>query len=600
MASETNIMPRKISRRAARWAKTALLGILLVIALLVIVKAARGIAAWWTLGQARSYCVEASRLLDNGQTDQGIALLLKAWQMAPEEPGILREIAQRLDELPARASDAAVLWRKVANHPSATAEDSVKLAAALVKTANASAARHVLESLPADVRQRPGSLEIEADLLMIEGREQESEELLRFALEKSPDDPKARTRLAKMQLNSIFNEIRQEARRTLWELSRGGGKMASKAMLALSTQPLSGSEIMEARAIISSNSGIKSTDRLAILAACARQQPALADELVMEESQRIAGKRPEDCTEYFTWLADMGQADRILQGLSENGNTKTDGSREKGEPILTTVEPKAEVLKSRDLFLAFGDALIIKKDWNSFSTLLMRHSLPVGIEEAALMKAICANGMGDPLEEIDSHLAVALTYVRNKKDPFGLVRVADQAERLERFHLALQALINFPPSNQIMHQEVLRRSYRLQKAMGLTEDLLTTADAILETQPELVPYVDEASYLRLLTGREMERELHRFSPEHNNVYIEASPLSQLVWSLSAFQCGSLNAARQWLDGMNGSGLAVGHRAVFAGLLKLTGRAADAFRIAEKIPPGAILPEENWFLQQALN
>lgn len=600
MDTEADNKTRIKSRRTIRWGRKALVGALLIAAMLVLAVTVRGISSWWNMGQARNYCEEAKRLLDNGQTDEGLTLLIQAWRMAPKDAGIMRELAQRLDELPNRASDAVNVWRDVANLPSATADDKVSLTAALVKTASAPAARQILEKLPADVRQRPGCLEIEADLLMIEGRAQESEILLRSALEKSPNDPKARFRLAKLQMNSLFPEIREEARRTLWELSRSGGKVASKALLALSTQPFSGSEIIDARAIMASNSGISSADRLAILTACAKQQPALADELITEESRRVAGKRPEDCTEFYTWLSDMGQADKILKDLSEHGVAQAGDSSEAGTTASVTIEPKDAVLSSRELFLAFGDALIMKKDWNSFSTLLTQPSLPVEKEEVALMNAISADGTGEPAEVVDRHLAVALAYAQNKMDLSLLIRVADQSERLERPRLALQALMSLLPSNQIMRLDVLQRSYRLQKALRLSEDMLTTADAILETQPKLMPYVDEAAYLRLLIGRDFERELDRFSPGKKDVIMEASPLSRLAWSLSAYYSGSMDAAGKWLAGMDGTGLSAGQRAVFAGLLKATGRAAEAFRIAEKIFPDSILPEEKWFLEQALN
>ncbi len=601
MASEEKNIVGSKSRRSARWGEKVMAGILLAGVLLVIVVTARWVSAWWSMGRARSYQADATRLLDSGEINQGMALLVQAWQLAPQDPDIMRELARRSDKIPERAADAANFWHKIVNGPSATVDDSVSLAAALVKTTKAAAARHVLETLPVEVRQQPRTLEIEADLLMIEGREQESEKLLRIALERSPNDPDARFRLAKMKQTSAFDEIREEARHTLWELSRGGGKLASKALLALSTQPFSGSEILDVRAILSSSSGINNTDRLAILSACARQQPALADELVLEEAQRVAGKNPEDCAEYYTWLAKMGRAEIILNDLSENKAAKTAGSATAPAPAPLAFEPKAVVFESRDLFLAYGEALIMKRDWSTFSSLLTRPSLPIENKDAALMKALCAQGLGESVEVIDGHLAVALTFARTAKDAFELIRVADQAGQLNRPQMELQALMSFSSPNLIMRLGVLQRTYRLQKAMGLTDDLLTTADSILEAQPGMVPYVDEATYLRLLTGRDIEPVLNRFSPEQKDVPIEGTLSSQrLIWALSAYQCGSLDAARRWLDGMDASGLAVGQRAVFAGLLKATGRAADAFRIAEKIFPSAVLPEEKWFLQQALN
>ena len=43
----------------------------------------------------------------------------------------------------------------------------------------------------------------------------------------------------------------------------------------------------------------------------------------------------------------------------------------------------------------------------------------------------------------------------------------------------------------------------------------------------------------------------------------------------------------------------GARAVFAGLLAISGNASNAYQVAEKVPASLLLPEERRFLARAL-
>jgi len=549
----------------------------------------------WKTAEGRKLSNEAAKLVAAGEADRAIPLLVKAWQKAPKDPSVLRELARTCDELPSNAPQAALFWQRLTDSGQATPGDRLALAAALVRIEDAKAARAVLNSLPGHVRQTLKGVEVEAALLGSEGHEEEASRMLLDAWRNAPGDLSARLRLATVEFSSPFADVRDEAGQRLWEIAGGDGKEAVEAMQILASSSPSLAHAEEIRGLVSKKSGISNADRLRILGACISQFPKLTAEVVAEESRRVEGRPPESIPEFYEWLARLGMATRILQDL---GETQRLPASSPPDPRSPTLVPKPAVLKSRDLFLAYGDALIAAERWNDFAAVLSKPGLPIDRTDLELMEALCARGLSQPTRTVEAHLASALQMARNARGLDALFHVADTAEKLGVTSIALEAL-DLLSSNRKSRLECLKRIFRLQQDLTDPDGRLRTAEAILKMQPGLAPYGDEALYLSLLTGKGLEQALHRVatSPEGENA--SGTPLRRLAGALAAYQCGDAELVRQRLEGLAPGSLTAGPRAVLAGLLAETGREIDAFRIAEKIRPAALAPDEIWFHRKAI-
>ena len=288
-------------------------------------------------------------------------------------------------------------------------------------------------------------------------------------------------------------------------------------------------------------------------------------------------------------------AARILQDLSAAQQVPVTLSQVGAAPLL---EPKDAVLKSRDLFLAYGDALIASKKWNEFATLLARPSLPVERVDVELMQAICDRGLSLPGKTVEGHLTTALSLARNTRNPSELSRVAETAEKLGVPAIALETL-ELLSMDRRSRLESLKRIFRLQLESSDPEGRLRTAEAILEIRPGLAPYADEISYLSLLTGKGIEQTLQRVATSSDGAGTMAAPLRKLTSALAAYLCGDTGLVRRNIEGLVPGMLAAGPRAVLAGLLAETGREIEALRIVEKIHSAALTPDEFWFYRMAL-
>lgn len=550
---------------------------------------------WWRSWEAGRLGDQAAKLAAAGDADRAVQFLVKAWNKKPEDPSILRKLARRCDETQGAAMQAATFWEKLSGTGRATAEDRLALATALGRINDWQAARAVFNSLPPPMRATLKGIEVEAGLLANDGREEEASKLLLEAWRKAPDDPSARFHLAKVEFSSPFADVRDQAGRKLWEIAGGSGRESVEALEILAISQLTLAHAQDIRDLISRKPGIANADRLRILAACIRQFPKLAAEVVAEESRRVEGRPPESIPEFYEWLARLGMAERILRDLAEPRQPPAASTPDAPPP---PIEPKPAVLESRALFLAYGDALITSERWKDFAAVLSRQGLPVGRCDLELMEAICARGLSQAATTVEAHLSSALKLARAARNVDALSRVAEEAEKFGFPAIAIEAFEQLSADRRL-RLDSLKRMHRLQQDMMDPDGRLRTAEAILELQPGKAPYADEALYLSLLTGVGLERALHHVETAPPHASGQDSPLNKLARALAAYQCGDIDSVRQRVDSLAPASLAAGPRAVLAGLLAAAGRIAEAFRVAEKIPAAALTPDELWFHRKAV-
>ena len=573
-------MPSKLERSRRR----KLIAFMLVVLLLAVV----AVCSPWILEkchreQARAFSSEASRLMEERDFAGAVPLLVKALQKSPQDADVLRHAARACDALANGAHEAVTFWRRLCEGGSATWDDRISLAAALIRAADVPNARRVLAEIPAAERGSLRYVELQAKLMENEGREKDALMALREAWRSHPDDPACQLKLAQLDMNSPFGPIRQKAVDVLWDLARNNPQLAASSLRAIaSASQLSLADVKNIREVLAKDEHIDARDRLAILGACLRKFPHLASEFVAAESPRVAGRDPEDCVEFYEWLARLGDADRILHDLAVPGSAS---------PKLKPV-----VMKSRDLFLAFGDALIARSKWQEFSDMLQSGNLPVSTTDAELMRSMCAKQLQGG-GEVDSHLGAALSAAKLTHDPVQMERVVDAAERLERPALAVEAckaLLNENPASRV---SVLKRVFRLQQNVRDGNGMLETADELVSAAPALTMFADLSIYLRLLTGRDLEAAMQQVRSTAQNDPV--SDLRRLSMALAALQSGDLKQAALILPRIEMAKLPAGARAVYAALTVKAGAGNADFAEIAKMQKALLLDEEQWFLDAAL-
>lgn len=554
-----------------------------------------GLLVWWgkTLRdshQARRASEEGAALAAQGKFDRAIPLLITARMTAPNDMNVLRNLARSCDAMNANAKEAVRCWQTLVDSGKGTMEDRISLAAAMVKVTELAGAQRILDSLPESERQQMKVLEIQAAILRKSGRENEANRMLRAVWETKPEDADCRLKLAQLDMESPFEPLQQKAAGTLWQIAREGKSGVGPALLTLvKSLEMTPAVMSEVRSLVAAHPEIPSAERLRILEYCYKKNPAIGHDLANEEARRYAGKKPEECQEFYEWLAKLGDTGRILKDLSEPPAAGTPA----GE-----LHPREMVMHSRALYLAYTYALMNDSRWREASALAERSQSPLSVFEAEMIRATCAKGMAKSGDEMDKHLSAALASVRGARDLPAVLRVADLAEKIQRPRLALEAYATVATDSS-QRLEALKHMFHLQQEMRDGDGMLHTAESILALNSSLLVYSDQLCYLRLITGTGIEAAVDELGDAQPQAVTSARPLRRLSAALACQWMGNRGEAERWLTGLEHRNLPAGARAVFAGLLTQLGRQSEAFPIAEKISTDYILPEENWFLRVAM-
>ncbi len=545
----------------------------------------------WDLSRNQITMAESTRLFEKGEIERAILLLSKMLQREPNNPTVLRDLARKFKEFQ-RWNDSLGLWERLSKRPEATDDDRIEYAGALIKSGDDSTARKLLESLPSPVRQRTRYVELQAVLLQQEGRNQEAEKMMVEVWQRTANEPSSRLKLAELGFASLPDALRGDAGRILWEFARGSGPLSIDALVTLASFRPKATEVEEILKIINSRDDIKAANRFNILRQIIQQIPAMTDGIVNAESKRFENVSLDKRGEFYEWLASLGHSPRIIQDLSEP--TSQSSLHEK----TSVLRPKKIVFSSGKLFLAYADALIMSRMWDDLGAMLQNSELPLSRVEAELMLAIAAQSRQQSLTTVETHLSNALNLARYAKGTDQLWRVAHVSEKLNMLGTSLEALDLISKDHRSRFKSLVR-SYQLQQVLHESKTMLQSAEAILNLKPGLQPFADEALYLGILTGLRIENasEIMVEPPDASDP--KSTPLRRLAKALAAYHYGDMERVRLCLLGLNPSGLQPGPRAVMAGLMDETGNKAEGYRIAEKIIPYALMPDELWFYNLAI-
>lgn len=165
---------------------------------------------------------------------------------------------------------------------------------------------------------------------------------------------------------------------------------------------------------------------------------------------------------------------------------------------------------------------------------------------------------------------------------------AGLSERLGMPELALEGLLHLATAVEARRSEFLLHAKSIAESSKNTRALLEVTRGLQQMNPANAQIAEELAYLRLLLGEEMEVVLS-----------DATKSPVLFRALAAYRLGDRSTLDQVMSShLKADGMPPGRRAVLSGLLATTGKPAEAFQIAEKVPEGLLLDEEMAFLKLA--
>jgi hypothetical protein len=522
----------------------------------------QGFKTWLARREARAV-IQAVREERWAAAIEGI---ISARKLAPDDPEVLRAMIDFLKQTGSDRVTLAQLLRQLGDQEDLRLDDRLLWADTLLATGDASGARQVFEKIPLETRETAESLQIAAKLVTAEGRPDEAREINRRITQLAPESPESRLALALEDRSSPSGEKRDAARATLWDLARLGSRIALEAITHLTIDPrLTVAETEELLAINERHPHRSLPVRLGVISAQARLQPARREQLLDAEIARFQSGGGGPLEDIARWLALEKQHARLLR-----------------------IVPGTLASRSRELYPIIAQSLAEEGRWSELKEMLTASKPPVSRIRADIWLAEAESHLQKDLAESRRLLETCVEAARLEKDVSNLLASVVLAEKLQLPDIALNACQLIAAMHPPSAVEALQRAQGHAATLQDTAALLGIARQLHALRPSSALFASQLAYFRLLLGDEMEK-------------VDPASLKDdtLLAALAAFRFGDRETlARHMAGAPAGQDLAAGQRAVLAGLLATSGRPAEAFQIAEKVPAALLLDEERSFLERA--
>ena len=450
---------------------------------------------------------------------------------------------------------------------------------------NILAARKLWDRIPQAARQTAEVMKLTIALLKEEGRPQEAaaEESLLF--EKFADDPEIAVFKAAADLKAAFPELQNAALLRLWHLAEVENEYSLNAIWLLSQQSnLTLFEATRLLALADKQTAISPAERLKIVSMVMRLDPPRREDLLKAEITRYHQGGTQIQAQLVSWLAEEKEYEAIMQLV-----------------LAGSKVPKAALMKSPELFTYVVQGLAGQERWSELLELIPKgEKLPVSNALAATWRALAASHLRpNDAREPRVYLEEALREAKLGKNRFVLSVVGRMAEEGNMADLALQAYHVLAGPEYGQEIEMLEKSWQMATLLKDSGELLRIAERFTKLRTENLQWVRRRDFLRLLRGERfetvMEASLNQL-PRGGEGQVEF----YLLLALKAYRFRDLDQMSANLNNIETTvGLTAGERAVYAGLLAISGKIGKAFQLAEGVSTQMLLKEETVLWEKAL-
>ena len=529
--------------------------------------------------------LEATAAQDWRRAYQALTL---ARQRAPEDVEVIMAMVTFLKATGSDPGSLAQQLQLLAQQRPLTEEEELLLGRSLISSGKIKDARAAYEKMPSQQSARQSSLELLASILTAEGHHKEAAEIARRAEAQTAESPETHLKAAVADLGSNFTEVKNQARKQLWQFAELSTKTGLDAIHQLALDP--GLTLPEARqllVLVEQNPLKTLVARLQVVSALMRLQPDLRKQLADAEVKHFFNSKNGSREEIAYWLM-----------------------RERLNEQVFALVPRELAVQSRELYPILMQSLAQAQRWEELQELLKLQRPPVASSLLDLAMAEVQSHLQPDMREARRLLQGTVENAAQAGDAPTLLRAAMLAEKLNLADISCRAyksagLLSSASKANVEALAHLQKSVELALVAKDTTTLLEAARWLHELSPSSAVFADRLNYWRLVLGVEMETvDLTSLQQKNElkaalNVPLERIP-APLLHALSDYRLGDRTAMQQHLAQLNsGTSLAAGPRAVAAGLLSLVGKPDRAFQLAEKIPGALLLDEELTFLKRAL-
>ncbi|GEP44675.1 hypothetical protein [Brevifollis gellanilyticus] len=573
--SQDNLPQELLAKPSKPWLTWVMAGLLVM-----------GVASWWlgpplmrkgSIFMARHHAAKAVDLMERQEWGQAQAALEKARAWKADDPKVLRALADFLTATQSDPVSTLHYLRLLEVIGQITEADLLRMGQLYVLQSDAANAEATLAKLPAAARERRPALEVLANVQRLQGRAQLAADTLRRALLLDRHDPMCRLRLAMLDQSAAFPEIRDQARQSLWDLTKGKDQAALLALDNLAHDPrLTPTEADQLVAAMEAHPDRTEEVRLAVLSGLLRARPERKKEIVDAEITHMQTVLPEQLLPNLTWLLQEKQPQRIVE-----------------------FRPRDFFTKSSLLIQAYLQALGDLGRWEEVDKLLSRPAgMPVSPAFIAFWRARATRQIDTDPTRVRQHLSAVYEATGHGRDGATATAAAALAEEAGVWDVAAQlyeGLAEHQPKSRVT---MLEKVHQMALRTRDTEAVLRSSDRLLALRPNNQQYVLSDLYLHLVSG--VGLEIRRLQIDLGKIPPPASDEDRLCLALAAYRFGDLEELRRHLGTIvDPKTLSPGQRAVHAGLLSISGQVGPAYQIAEQVPTGLLLKEEARFLGRAL-
>ncbi len=582
------------SSPASAVARGELRRVLLAFAALVLA----GVGAWlaWPLA-ARVYkgwrvhrqLSTLSENLEKREWAAAAGALRQARKLAPEDSEVVRASLDFLElrggwERDPRGTIALVQQLQEAG--AATPADLALLGRMHVLQGRTAEGHAVYDQFSTEVQQTRPARELLADILQAQGRQEGAAEVRRELLAERMDDPASLRQLATLDMAGSASR-RDAMRQRLWQLVRAEGPSRLTAVELLArdkdvTPPQVGElhQILASPAVSTAASQAeRDAAHLHVLSGQMRASPQSREELITQELQAWKDRPPAHVWPLIQWLSREGEHERILRVL-----------------------PPALAAKFTDLLPLYVEALRRTRQWEKLDAFLAAGGIDPAFSQAQKMlwqAEVRARLDTEPSRA--RQMLARLLEEAGRGDNLALtMQVGELAEQLGQWDLAQRCFTacagKHPPFRPIM----LAKAYEMADHQHDGPAMLAACAALVALNPQNPALQDRKLYLQLLLGIDLETAEQQIASRTPSQEPPRASQRHLMQALLAYRQGRHDLVQQALPKVQDpTVLPAGQRAVYAGLLKISGGdPARVFRLLEKISPALLLPEEKQFAQRA--
>ena len=574
-SSENDVPKKRIPWLLRHWGLSSFVLIILlgILGLILIAPAKQA----WKQRQATSYLAKAEVCMADKNWAGAAPLLEKAFLANPNDPLIIRACADYERDAVKNPDATGYYLKLLIDMKAANSEDRAVMGEALLAQGKLDKAREMYESIALADRKSKAVLQLESELIRKEGDSVKANDLLRKSLSTTADETNSKLKLAMMDMESPLKELQQRSLDTLWEIAHSSAAEALTAIERIAFHPLlnipQSAELLE---LVTKRANASQKLRFITLSAYLRFHSEERETQLDKQIALSADKSDEELAELCQWLLSLGETQRVLKLL-----------------------PKDKALKNPKLLSSYMDALLNSQSWKEITDVIQNtHGLPLSPLNVAQLLARSAYALGEPPAVVRTHLEQAKQFAVTSKDSFGLDKLSSIADSIGYPDVAISCLQNVTSTSQQQKENLASRILELQHRIGDLPGMLATLDAMNSSQNRNNDHVEAFIYIKLISGIELETimdDCDKFAQQGR-----ISPNAHhFLRALAAYRNGEVAEMNKDLASVNATELQVHWRGVFAGLLAVSGKHAEAFQIAEKIHEAILTPEEVLIFKEAL-